>query len=230
MSELWPELVELLRLDLLSAVLLAVLFGGAVGFERELQGKPAGLRTNILICVGATLFTQLSSSMVVGVAAGDPSRIAAQIVTGVGFLGAGTILHSRGEVTGLTSAATIWVVAAIGVALGSGATYEAAGVTLLLIFVLAPLGRIERYLRMRSDISHLRVTVAADPDEIRTVAETVRECGLDILQTRSELTDDGRMVVALTVRGPQRQHEEARLALLRASGAYQLTVEDLKDE
>ena len=226
MTEIWPELVELLRLDLLSAVLLAVLFGGAVGLEREIQGKPAGLRTNILICVGATLFTQLSTAMVSGTVAGDPSRIAAQIVTGVGFLGAGTILHTRGEVTGLTSAATIWVVAAIGVALGSGALYEATGVTLLLIFVLAPLGRVEKYLSMRSEVSHLRVTVSADPEEIRRVEATVREAGLEVMSTRSELTDDGRMVVYVSARGPERCHDEARLALLRASGAYQLTVED----
>lgn len=222
----WQELVELLRLDLLGAVLLAVLYGGAVGLEREIQGKPAGLRTNILICVGSTLFTQLSMGMVVGSPAGDPSRIAAQIVTGVGFIGAGTILHSRGEVTGLTSAATIWVVAAIGVALGAGATFEATGVTLLLIFVLAPLGRIEKYLRVRSEVSHLRVQVAPDPEEIRRVESTVREAGLEIMETRSEIGDDDRITVFITARGPERLHDKARLALLRASGAYQLTVQD----
>ncbi len=140
----WPELVEALRLDLLARLVLAVVLGGAVGLERETRKKSAGLRTNILICVGATLFTQLS----VGLAGehGDPARLAAQIVTGVGFIGAGTILHSRGTVTGLTSAATIWVVAAIGVALGSGALLEATGATLLLLVVLAALGRLERRL------------------------------------------------------------------------------------
>src|SRR5262245_12494018 len=101
-----------LRLDLLAQLLLATLLGGAIGMEREISGKPAGLRTNILICVGATLFTVLSVQM--SGARGDPGRIAAQVLTGVGFIGAGTILHARGSVTGLSRAATIWLVASIG--------------------------------------------------------------------------------------------------------------------
>src|SRR5206468_423802 len=82
----------------------------AIRLERELGGKPAGLRTNILICIGSVLYTKLSMTM--GGPTSDPTRVAAQIVTGVGFIGAGTILHARGAVVGLTSAATIWVVAA----------------------------------------------------------------------------------------------------------------------
>src|SRR5262249_46826822 len=116
-----------LRLELLLQLLLAALLGGIVGVERELKGKPAGLRTNVLICVGATLFTVLSLHVAEG--RGDPGRVAAQIIPGVGFIGAGTILHMRGAVTGLTSAATIWVVSAIGVALGLRAYVEALGTT-----------------------------------------------------------------------------------------------------
>src|ERR1700737_2243864 len=104
------------RLAPLVKVMLAVLLGGIIGFERELAGKPAGLRTNILICVGAALLMDLSISVSIvdGKRIGDPARIAAQIVSGVGFLGAGTIMQAQGMVTGLTSAATIWVVGAIG--------------------------------------------------------------------------------------------------------------------
>src|SRR6185436_12577462 len=144
MSTVWQELVEQLRLELLVQLLLALVLGGAVGLERELKGKPAGLRTNMLICVGATLFTVLSYRMGAGI--GDPGRVAAQILTGVGFIGAGTILHMRGAVTGLTSAATIWVVAAIGLAVGSGAYVEALGATLLIMLVLAGLGPLEGYM------------------------------------------------------------------------------------
>ncbi|HXJ30706.1 MAG TPA: MgtC/SapB family protein, partial [Gemmatimonadales bacterium] len=96
-----PGMVQALRLELWLQVILATLLGGAIGLERELSGKPAGLRTNILICVGATLFTVLSFKLSLG--RGDPARVAAQILPGVGFIGAGTILHARGSITGLTS-------------------------------------------------------------------------------------------------------------------------------
>jgi len=133
-----------LRLDLLGSLLLAALLGGAIGWEREHAHKPAGLRTNILICMGAALIADLSHR--VAISAGtpaDPGRIAAQIVSGVGFLGAGTIIQARGSVTGLTTAATMWVVAAIGMAVGFGAHVEAVGTTLLALLVLIPLGWME---------------------------------------------------------------------------------------
>ena len=94
-------------------LVVAVLLGGVIGFEREVHDKPAGLRANILICVGSTLFMSISNAF------GD-TRIGAQIITGIGFLGAGSVLHSHGFVLGLTTAATIWVVAGVGMALGSG--------------------------------------------------------------------------------------------------------------
>src|SRR5436305_11401657 len=94
-------------------LLMAAALGGIIGIEREIRDKPAGLRTNILICVGSTLFMSISTAF------GD-TRIGAQIITGIGFLGAGSVLHSHGFVLGLTTAATIWVVAGVGMALGSG--------------------------------------------------------------------------------------------------------------
>ncbi len=219
--EFLPDLVELLRLDLLGAVLLAILLGGAVGLERELHGKPAGLRTNILICVGATLFTQLS--MYVAGDNGDPGRIAAQIVTGVGFIGAGTILHARGSVTGLTTAATIWVVAAIGVAVGAGAIFEAAGVTLLMILVLSGLRRLETYVQARSEVSHVSVE-ARDEDDVERIERAVRQAGLEVDEIRTEQIEGRGIVVHVAMRGPHRLHDEARLALLRASGAYKVSL------
>src|SRR2546428_10596778 len=94
-------------------LLLAALLGGIIGVEREIRDKPAGLRTNILICVGSTLFMSISTK-VAQLLGGDPTRIAAQIISGIGFLGAGAVLHSHGFVLGLTTAATIWVVAGVG--------------------------------------------------------------------------------------------------------------------
>ncbi len=136
-------IVEAFRLDLAAKLLIAVLVGGGVGLERELKGKPAGLRTNILICLGSALLMDLSMSLA-ATYGGDPGRIAAQVVTGIGFLGAGTILHTRGQITGLTSAATIWVVAALGLTIGAGYFLEAAGSSLTVIIVLVGLGWVER--------------------------------------------------------------------------------------
>lgn len=130
------------------AILLAICCGAALGLERQLKRKPAGLRTNILICLGAAVFTIISGRM-----AGDRdsiTRIAAQIVTGVGFLGAGAVIQDRGGIHGLTTAATIWLGASIGMACGAKLYALAVVSTLIAIIVLAGLRRLEN----RSDEKH----------------------------------------------------------------------------
>src|SRR5437016_12090037 len=161
MQQFAAGVIQMFRLELFLQLCLATLFGGAIGLERELGGKPAGLRTNILICIGSVIYTKLSVAMATGTA--DPTRIAAQIVTGVGFIGAGTILHARGAVVGLPSAAPIWVVAAIGVALGATFYSEAAITTLLVLVVLRGLGRVERLVARQSTRSTLSVHVHPGP-------------------------------------------------------------------
>src|SRR5258706_7069998 len=106
--------ISLLRL------ILAAILGGAIGLERQFKHRPAGLRTNLFICLGAAMFTLLSDALAVE-HLGDHTRIAAQIIPGIGFIGAGSILHNRGNlVTGITSAATLFVVASVGIAVGCG--------------------------------------------------------------------------------------------------------------
>lgn len=121
-------------------IFFAVLCGALIGIERELKNKAAGVKTNILICLGSTLYTSASvlitSSVAEGMAKADPSRIAAQIVSGIGFLGAGAIIQSRGTVLGLTTAATIWVVAAIGMCIGIGHSDIAIICTVLVVLIL----------------------------------------------------------------------------------------------
>ena len=114
-------------------LVLAAVFGAAVGYERRSADKPAGLRTLSLVAVGSALFTIISAF---GFETSDQSRVAAQIVTGVGFLGAGTILRSGTNVSGLTTAATIWATAAIGMAVGSGLYIAAVGGTILMLIIL----------------------------------------------------------------------------------------------
>lgn len=127
-------------LELIQRLILAAALGAVLGFERELRQKSAGLRTNILIGVGSALFTLMSIELAGGPDA-DPSRIAAQIVTGIGFLGAGAIMRTGSGVQGLTTAATVWVNAAVGVAAGGGKFHLAilaTGVTLAALLVLVP--------------------------------------------------------------------------------------------
>ncbi len=221
MSNLLNQLVAGLRLELLGILVLAVVLGGIVGFEREVSGKPAGLRTNILICVGAALFTRLSQSMAEFV--GDPSRIAAQIVTGVGFLGAGTILHSRGYILGLTSAATIWLVAAIGMAIGAGAIMEAVGATVLVVIVLTVLGRLEDFIKTHQELSRVKLEIEPDPKRVSALRQIVEAAGLHVHSLHSEHRGD-HIVVEIAMRGDRPKHERVREQLL--GSARTLTVEE----
>ncbi|MBN2589899.1 MAG: MgtC/SapB family protein [Sedimentisphaerales bacterium] len=127
-------------------VLSAAILGAIIGLEREFHHKPAGLRTNILICIGAAVFTIISKQMATG--SNDSfTRIAAQIVTGVGFIGAGAIIQDRGGIHGLTTAATIWLVSSIGMACGAGLYKLAIFTTFIAIFVLIVMGRFHRPVR-----------------------------------------------------------------------------------
>ena len=112
----------------------AVLCGGAIGIERQLRGKAAGIRTSILICFGTHIFVALGSSF--GAAGADPTRVLAQVVSGIGFLGGGVILAREGLVTGVTSAAVIWVLAALGAMIGLGHLRGAMVMTLVTLAVL----------------------------------------------------------------------------------------------
>jgi putative Mg2+ transporter-C (MgtC) family protein len=180
------QFVEIFQVELLGKLVLAVVLGGAIGLERELKGKPAGLRTNILICMGAALITTVSIDvgMQGGKWVGDPTRIAAQIVSGVGFLGAGTIMQGGGMVTGLTSAATIWVVAGIGIAIGAGDYIAAAGTGIIVTVVLAWLGRVEHSIRRVRRV--VRMTVRAKPETtIESIKATLLEEGIRVTDART---------------------------------------------
>jgi putative Mg2+ transporter-C (MgtC) family protein len=133
--------------DALLRLALAAALGGAIGLEREFHQKPAGLRTNMLIALGSALFAILSVEL--GAGAGSPDRIAAQVVTGIGFLGAGAILRSGDHIHGLTTAATIWVNAAIGMAAGLGSYTVATVAAAITLVVLALLPIMENLVERR---------------------------------------------------------------------------------
>lgn len=139
-------------LEVIQRLVLAAAAGGVIGAEREFRRKSAGFRTNMLIAMGSALFTMLSATLA-GAAGEDGTRIAAQIVTGIGFLGAGAIIRTNQDVHGLTTAATVWVNAALGMAAGGGEyhmTLIAGAITLVVLLILAPIERaFERWAERR---------------------------------------------------------------------------------
>lgn len=145
--------------DILIRILFSIILGSAIGLERELTNKAAGLRTQIMVCLGACIFTILSiygfSTAVTMYPIGDPSRVAAQIITGIGFIGAGTVLRQGLTVTGLTTASTLWIVAAIGMACGCGKISIAVVSTVLAVAILV-LIRIVELKIMPRNLKHLR--------------------------------------------------------------------------
>jgi putative Mg2+ transporter-C (MgtC) family protein len=160
----WHHITNLLSGEMASGIVatsltrlvLAALLGGLIGLERELKHRPAGLRTNMFICFGAALFTVLSRAL-----AAEPSdytRIAAQIIPGIGFIGAGSILHMRGLTTGLTTAATLFVVASVGMATGGGLYLTAVFATGVVLIALFTLGHLERTFNLKTLLSAYEVT------------------------------------------------------------------------
>src|ERR1022692_4772243 len=161
----WQHIVDLLHGEMASGIVatslarlvLAALLGGIIGLERELRHRPAGLRTNMFICFGAALFTILSDVLAVE-HLGDHTRISAQIIPGIGFIGAGSILHTRGLTTGLTTASTLFVVASVGMATGGGLYLTAIFATGLVLAALFSLGHLELTFNLKTVLTSYEVT------------------------------------------------------------------------
>jgi len=174
-------------------LLLATVLGGIIGLERELRHKPAGLRTNMLISMGAALFTIISFAMASEVG-GDHTRIAAQIIPGIGFIGAGVVIRERGAVMGITSAATIFVMAAVGMACGAGMPVTAVFTTLLLLVALVLLGIAEANFGLHSQMTTFRLTTADSAGMVERVHDIASQLGVDLRRWQSHKSPDGFMI------------------------------------
>jgi putative Mg2+ transporter-C (MgtC) family protein len=187
--------------DLLK-LLLAVLIGGLIGAEREFRDKAAGFRTIIFICVGSTLFTILSAKL-----GGDrePSRIAASIVSGIGFLGAGAILQGKGRVLGLTTASTIWMAAALGMGIGGGYYLTVLLATAATLIVLLTFRGIENLIHRNRDVRTYEVHSLPEELQIEQVEQWVKECGLKQAE-RKKMKAENKMITTWTVYGSSDSH------------------------
>ena len=205
--------------DFIVKVVLALVLGGIMGLEREYNDKPAGYATNSIICLGAALFTMLSLYM--AEMGGDPGRIAAQIVSGVGFLGAGAILREGNKISGLTTAAAVWLVAAIGMAVGFGqyilASSACAAAILMQLGVRRTLGLLERLRRYDT----IYLTCAPKWSVVEQICAEIEKRNVQIL--KKEVTKhDNRFVVALVATFTGREFQNITKDVLEMPDVYSL--------
>ena len=217
----WQHFVNLLRGEMasgvvgssLTRVVLAAILGGLIGLEREFKHRAAGLRTNMFICFGAAMFTLLSERLA-GVPS-DAARIAAQIIPGIGFIGAGSILHTRGLTTGLTTAATLFVVASVGMAAGGGLYLTAVFSTGLVLLALFFLGHMEETFNIKVLLSSYEVT-GASVEEISAEINRILEGHRRLMKNVCSGNTDQHVRLQFDVEGCNREQKEL-LQQLKAS-------------
>ncbi len=214
-------------------LVLAIAFGGLIGLERESHKRPAGFRTHILVCVGSTLVMMISqyafmaAGLPEGTAQYDPGRIAAQVVSGIGFLGAGTILREGATIKGLTTAASLWVVAGIGLAVGSGLYLAAAATTALVVMVLVVLDRFERrFIYSKRDT--LLVRMQDRPGQLGAIASVLGRYGVSIRDVELETSDAAREAsIHLALEVPFAVRRERLVEeISQIDGVYRVGYED----
>ena len=198
-------------------MLIALAIGGAIGIEREFKGKPAGIRTNMLMCFGACLIMIISIEVArMRGGTSDPGRIAAQVVTGIGFLGAGTIIRSRFHVAGLTTAATIWVLSALGLAVGAGYILLAVVGGLLITLTLTLVGYIERVLTKRRGYFTIQIELESREGIIGAILELFT--GHGITSTTQEINRSGNNWTAFFGYSASMKNHQALINDLSAHG------------
>lgn len=187
---------------------LAAFLGGIIGLERELKRRPAGLRTNMFICFGSAMFTILSNELAGDWGIGDHTRIAAQIIPGIGFIGAGSILHDKGGVSGLTTAATLFVVASIGMAAGGGLYLPAIFATMLIYLALHLLGLLERRLNLKPlTMNYIIVSDKTADDLVAEVNGILEDQGKEMQAMRLGRSGDKEKLV-FRVDGTRHEHKQ----------------------
>jgi putative Mg2+ transporter-C (MgtC) family protein len=192
-------------------LLLACLLGGAVGLSRELKGKSAGVRTNLLICMGAAFFTLLGE-VLAGDTGTNKGQVASNIVQGIGFLGAGLILHNRSRVSGLASAASIWVVASIGMACGAGLYVAAAIGAIIVIFALLVVGFLEQSASLKSYPVTYEARGRDQPRMMQSILDAMDHAGQRLSDVQTDAIGELQRV-SFPLAATKRQHERVRAEL-----------------
>jgi len=195
----------LFNLEFVFKLLLALILGGLVGFERENIHRPAGLRTHILVCVGSTL-VMLTSEFIIsryhGIVNADPARLGAQVISGIGFLGAGTIIREGNSVKGLTTAASLWAVSCVGLAIGIGFYEGAIAATLLIYFTLMALKRMQKSFINKKRSKYFYIHVEYLPQKIEALKEIFNRYDISIKDIEFVNEDDKSATVKILIKTP----------------------------
>ncbi|GLI50743.1 magnesium transporter MgtC [Tepidanaerobacter syntrophicus] len=181
-------------------ILLSIILGGIVGFEREKVGKPAGLRTHILVCMGSTMTMLVSLFMFYqfqGKTNLDPARISAQVISGIGFLGAGTIILEGPTVKGLTTAATLWVVATIGLTIGIGFYYIAILSTAIIFLVLGTFSKFENIILKKHRAKTLVIVFKNSSSSLSKVASILKGINISLNETQLDFSEDSSVTLSI---------------------------------
>lgn len=209
---------ELNLISIMFRLILAAILGGTIGFDRGRIGRAAGLRTHILVCVGASLVMMTNQYIIqymdIG---GDPSRLGAQVISGIGFLGAGTIIVTKQQVKGLTTAAGLWASACMGLAIGIG-FYEGAIIGYIFIFLgIKTLYKIDNYFLSKSNILDLYIEINS-VDTISIILKQLKQINIEILSAEAVKSDDkiGKIGLFINIRQPKNYKHNTSIAIITA--------------
>lgn len=219
MLEYLKRLYDTLVYQDLLLVFLSVILGLIIGWEREYKNKTAGLRTLMLVCVGSCTFTILSIKM----GPENPDRLAANIITGIGFLGAGVIFKDENKINGITTACTIWVTAALGMCIGSGNIYLAFIAATGVFFVLWTLVALERWIDNIHKIHDYKITFIYNEEIIKSFEITFEESNLQHSKMSYHKLDN-TLTVTWRLTGRNKQHHELTKKLLNDSSILRLEI------
>jgi len=207
------------QFEMIARLFLAAILSGLVGYEREIHGRLAGFRTHILVCVGSTLI--MLTSMYIfeiyrGLATPDPARIAAQVVSGIGFLGAGTIIRFKASVRGLTTAASLWTIAGIGLAVGSGLYVPAAVTTVIVLATLFFLNIFEKSLIRKDWYKVIAVETKAGASQLEEIRSVLAEYEVEVkdFEVQKSASSDN-LVLKITLKLLTSEYDEEIISRVR---------------
>ena len=215
------------RMDILGVtlkLLLAIGLGGLIGLEREASQKPAGLRTNTLICVSSAMMMALSQIMMQSRAGNaDALRIAASVITGIGFIGAGTIIQARGHVHGLTTASTLWAVACLGLVIGAGYYLLAAVFTAMILLTLVLLGRLESFY-IKKFVCHYHLKTTIEPSVLANLKKLTLHLSIRMGNFNLKREKDHQLVT-FTLTCPETKEEQFQESLMALDGIQEMKID-----
>lgn len=215
--------------ELTIRLVLSLVLGGIIGLERETTNKPAGFRTHILVCMGSAVIMLTSIfifSQFQGKTNVDPTRIPAQVVSGIGFLGAGTIIREGASVKGLTTAASLWAVSAIGLAIGAGFYYGATLATFMMLLTLVTFNKLDQLILKKRFLQMLFVVIDDSPGQLGKIGSCLGEMNISIRNIKMESLDENRLMITLMIPKINRlEFEEIKEKLQEIGGVYEVNTE-----